>query len=145
MFSISTVASSTRMPTASAKPPSVMMLMVSPSALITQMETRIDRGIETAMMIVLRQLPRNSRIIVGGQAGGDDRFANHSADGRADEDRLIGDRLDFQLFRKSRGDGGQSFAHLLDDLERRSLPHLHDGHQTAALRRREARCWFAAR
>jgi hypothetical protein len=32
MFSISTVASSTRMPTASARPPRVMMLMVSPSA-----------------------------------------------------------------------------------------------------------------
>ena len=35
MFSIVTVASSTRMPTASARPPSVMMLMVSPSALRT--------------------------------------------------------------------------------------------------------------
>src|ERR1700757_838785 len=32
MFSIVTVASSTRMPTASARPPSVMMLSVSPSA-----------------------------------------------------------------------------------------------------------------
>src|SRR2546422_10131420 len=31
MFSTSTVASSTRMPTASASPPSVMMLMVSPT------------------------------------------------------------------------------------------------------------------
>ncbi len=63
MFSISTVASSTRMPTASASPPRVMMLMVSPSALITQMETRIESGIETAMISVLRQLPRNSRIM----------------------------------------------------------------------------------
>ena len=32
MFSMATVASSTRMPTASASPPRVMMLMVSPSA-----------------------------------------------------------------------------------------------------------------
>ena len=40
MFSISTVASSTRMPTASASPPSVMMLIVSPSALSTISETK---------------------------------------------------------------------------------------------------------
>ena len=63
MFSIVTVASSTRMPTASARPPSVMMLMVSPSKLSTMIEVRIDSGIEIAMMRVLRQLPRNSRII----------------------------------------------------------------------------------
>ncbi len=63
MFSMVTVASSTRMPTASARPPSVMMLMVSPSALSTIIEVRIDSGIETAMISVLRQLPRKSRII----------------------------------------------------------------------------------
>ena len=63
MFSIATVASSTSMPTASARPPSVMMLIVSPSALRTMIELRIDSGIETAMMTVLRQLPRNTRII----------------------------------------------------------------------------------
>ena len=63
MFSIATVASSTRMPTASARPPSVMMLIVSPSALSTMIELRIDSGIDTAMISVLRQLPRNTRII----------------------------------------------------------------------------------
>ena len=46
MFSISTVASSTRMPTASARPPSVMMLIVSPSALSTMIETKMESGIE---------------------------------------------------------------------------------------------------
>ena len=40
MFSISTVASSTRMPTASARPPSVMMLIVSPSALSTMIDDK---------------------------------------------------------------------------------------------------------
>jgi len=64
MFSMVTVASSTRMPTASASPPSVMMLMLSPKALSTQMDVRIDKGIETAMISVLRQLPRNSRIMI---------------------------------------------------------------------------------
>ena len=63
MFSTSTVASSTRMPTASASPPSVMMLMVSPIALSTISEVRIASGIEVAMMSVLRQLPRKIRII----------------------------------------------------------------------------------
>src|SRR5271155_3902521 len=63
MFSISTVASSTRMPTASASPPRVMMLIVSPSALITMIEVRIDNGMDTAMIKVLRQLPKNTRIM----------------------------------------------------------------------------------
>src|ERR1039458_7855234 len=63
MFSISTVASSTRMPTASASPPSVMMLMVSPSALSRITETKIDKGIETAMIKVGRQSPRKIRIM----------------------------------------------------------------------------------
>ena len=63
MFSISTVASSTRMPTASASPPSVMMLIVSPSADRMMSDIRIESGIETAMISVLRQLPRKSRII----------------------------------------------------------------------------------
>ena len=63
MFSIATVASSTRIPTASASPPRVMMLMVSPSANRTMIEVRIESGIEMAMISVLRQLPRNSRII----------------------------------------------------------------------------------
>ena len=63
MFSISTVASSTRMPTASARPPRVMMLMVSPRALSMRMLTRIDSGMEMAIMSVLFQFPRKIRII----------------------------------------------------------------------------------
>ena len=69
MFSMVTVASSTRMPTASARPPSVMMLMVSPSADRQKMEARIDSGIEMVMMSVLRQLPRNSSIRSAGERG----------------------------------------------------------------------------
>ena len=63
MFSIVTVASSTRMPTASARPPSVMMFSVSPIADRAMIEPRIASGIEVAMITVERQLPRNSRII----------------------------------------------------------------------------------
>ena len=62
MFSIVTVASSTRMPTASASPPRVMMLMVWPSADRQAIDARMDSGIEIVMISVLRQLPRNRRI-----------------------------------------------------------------------------------
>ena len=62
VFSISTVASSTRMPTASASPPSVITLMVSPRSLRMEMDVRIESGIEIHTMRVLRQLPRNRRI-----------------------------------------------------------------------------------
>ena len=63
MFSTSTVASSTRMPTASARPPSVITLIVCPNRLRTISEVRIESGIEMQTISVERQLPRNSRII----------------------------------------------------------------------------------
>ena len=63
MFSMVTVASSTRMPTASARPPKVMMFRVSPNAARSAIEPRMASGIEMAMITVDRQLPRNSRII----------------------------------------------------------------------------------
>ena len=59
-FSISTVASSTKMPTARDIPPSVITLSVWPSADRTMIETKIESGIETRTMSVLRQLPRKS-------------------------------------------------------------------------------------
>ncbi len=62
-FSIPTVASSTRMPTASASPPSVITLSVWPSAASPMIEHRMASGIDVAMMSVLRQLPRKSRIM----------------------------------------------------------------------------------
>ena len=63
MFSIATVASSTRMPTASARPPSVITLSVSPTAQRQMMEVSTLSGMEIATMIVERQLPRKMRII----------------------------------------------------------------------------------
>src|ERR1035437_8250092 len=64
MFSIATVASSTRMPMASANPPRVMMLMVSCSMARMLSEVRMESGMETAMMTVERQLPRKTRIMM---------------------------------------------------------------------------------
>ena len=62
MFSTSTVASSPRCRPRQSRPPSVMMLIVSPGALNTVVEVRIARGMDVAMIGVLRQLPRNVRI-----------------------------------------------------------------------------------
>jgi len=63
LFSISTVASSTRMPTASASPPRVITLSDWFRIFSTMTEVRIDRGIDVATITVLRQDLRNSRII----------------------------------------------------------------------------------
>ena len=63
MFSIETVASSTRMPTANARPPSVMMLTVC--LVIHSASTALinERGILMTTMNALRQSRRNRRII----------------------------------------------------------------------------------
>jgi hypothetical protein len=60
---IVTVPSSTNMPTASARPPRVMTLMVWPSEDRAVSENRMASGISIRMMIVERQLPRNSKIM----------------------------------------------------------------------------------
>ncbi len=63
MLSMVTVASSTSIPTASARPPKVMTLRVSPIADRVPIAPRMDSGMEVVTMRVERQLPRNSRII----------------------------------------------------------------------------------
>ncbi len=97
MFSIVTVASSTRMPTASARPPRVITLMVWPSRLSTISEVRIESGIEMQTISVLRQLPRNSRIIRPVSTAATDGLAHHAVDRRAHEERLVEQVTDVQL------------------------------------------------
>ena len=63
MLSTVTVASSTRMPTASASPPSVITFRVSPKAASAAMAASTESGIETITISVDRHEPRNSRII----------------------------------------------------------------------------------
>jgi hypothetical protein len=53
----------TNIPTAKAKPPIVIRLMVSPTKYKAISEHMMDSGIDTAMIQVVRQLPRNSKII----------------------------------------------------------------------------------
>ncbi len=55
-----TVASSTRMPTASARPPRVIRFSVWPMADSMTMENRTASGMEVMTTMVLRQLPRNT-------------------------------------------------------------------------------------
>ena len=100
MFSIATVASSTRMPTASARPPSVMMLIVSPSALSTMIDVRIDSGIDTAMITVLRQLPRNIRIITAVRHAAITASRTTPVNRGGDEHRLVGEWSDLQFGRQ---------------------------------------------
>src|SRR5580704_14969413 len=112
MLSIVTVASSTRMPTASARPPRVMMLSVSPIADSAAMAPSTDSGIEVVTIRVERQLPRNSRII-----------------------RLVADRLDFKRVGQRRLDDRQHLLDAADDVERRSgavLEHA-EQHRTIAV------------
>ena len=78
MFSIVTVESSTRIPTASASPPSVMVFSVSPRKYSTTSEVRIDSGMEIMTTRVERQEPRNSRIIRAGQCSRDGTLAQHA-------------------------------------------------------------------
>ena len=57
MFSMVTVASSTRMPTASASPPSVITLMVSPNTDSAVIDARMASGIEIVMISVDANFP----------------------------------------------------------------------------------------
>ena len=110
MFSIVTVASSTRMPTASAKPPSVMTLIVSPSADRKASDARTDSGIDTVMISVERQLPRNSRIISPVSAGGDDALADHARYRVEHQRRLVADRGELEAGRHGLLHAGQQRA-----------------------------------
>ena len=63
MFSSTTVESSTSLPIASAKPPSVMILMVPPESMRPKAPARIDSGIDRKIAKVERKLPRNTKIM----------------------------------------------------------------------------------
>ena len=74
MFSIVTVALSTSRPIASARPPSVIRLMVWPARNSPATPAAIDSGIDSDTITVFRQLPRKIRII--SETRIDDRIAS---------------------------------------------------------------------
>ena len=129
IFSIVTVASSTRMPTASANPPSVIVLMVSPIRLRTITEVRIESGIETAMMRVERQLPRKSRIIrpVSAAAITASRITPRNC--RAHKYALIAQRRDLEIGRNSLRHAREQVAYTLHHTQGRRIAGLENGDQ----------------
>ena len=52
-------------------------------------EVRIDSGMETVTISVLRQLPRNSRIMAAGEQPRDQAFCHDAVDRGLDEHRLV--------------------------------------------------------
>src|SRR5271170_1318173 len=131
IFSIVTVASSTRIPTARARPPSVMMLMVSCRKLNTMTEVRMDNGIEIAMITVLPAAQEDENHQTS-KRGGDDSLTNHPSDCSAHEDGLIGKGLNLQFRRKSLGHTWKKLSHTFDDIDRGRVSGLENGDQRAA-------------
>ncbi len=84
------------------------------------------------MMSVLRQLPRNNRIMIAVERGNND-YADHSADSGAHEQGLVGDWFYLERGRQRGGNLRQHAAHLLDDIERRGAANFQDAQQRAAL------------
>ena len=89
MFSIATVASSTRMPTASARPPSVMTLIVWPapqSAITARQQRERDRDDDDAGAAPVAQKDQHHQ---SGQQRANRRFAQHRLKRRRNVPRLI--------------------------------------------------------
>ena len=133
IFSISTVASSTKTPTASARPPSVMMLMVSPSTLSSRSEVRIDSGMEMQMISVLRQLPRNTRIMIDVSAAAMRPSRTDSIQRGLHKDGLIGKRPYHQFRGQGGRDGRKSSADAGNDGECGCIAGLLNRQQRASL------------
>ena len=108
------------MPTASARPPKVIRLIVSPSALRIAIELRTESGIDSAMISVLRQEPRNSRIISAVSAAAIMPSFTTSPIAAAHKQRLIGKFLHVQFRRQLLRIRGMAALTRLHDVERRS-------------------------
>src|SRR6266536_3081237 len=89
MFSMATVASSTRMPTASARPPSVMTLMVWPAPHNAITAASSAKGMVTTTMPALRQSRRKTSTINSRQKCSEPRLTKHGLERRRDVARLI--------------------------------------------------------
>ena len=99
------------------------MLMVSPRALSTRMEVRIESGMETAMISVLRQLPRKSRIISPVRHAAMTASRMTPLHGSPHEDGLIRQRLNLQLRRQGLSDTRQQVPRMpCHDIEVEALP-----------------------
>ena len=133
MFSIITVASSTRMPTASARPPSVMTLMVWPSQDSTRIEVRMESGMEVATIRVERQLPTNSRTAMPARTRRGHHLLHHVLDRGAHEAGGVVERRDRDAGRQRLEQLRQLGPHAADDGQRRGVAGLQDLEQDRLL------------
>ena len=97
VFSISTVASSTRMPTASASPPSVITLMVSPQRRQDDERCRNRKRNGNANDEGRPPRAQEQQDHQAGERSGDQRFADDLIDAGAHKDRLVKQRRDLQI------------------------------------------------
>ena len=131
MFSMVTVASSTRMPTASARPPSVMTLMVWPSTDSAINEQSTASGIETVMIRVERQLPRKTRIINPVSVAAINPSRTTAATDDLTNCGLVPDEGQVDPGREGRFNRRQARLDAVDDVERGGGADLEDRHQNA--------------
>src|SRR5205809_2022978 len=124
VFSISTVASSTRIPTASASPPSVITLSVSPRSDSVITETRMASGIDTTITSVERHEPRKRRIMIPVSAAAMTASRRTPcSDARTNTDSA---KSGLTSSGERRLDAGQGVLHALDDVEGRGGRGLQD-------------------
>ena len=144
MFSISPSHRPPGCPTASASPPSVMMLIVSPSAESISSEQRIDSGIEMATINVERQLPRKIRIITAVRQAA--IIASRTTPRIADRTKigLIRDRPNLQRGGSCASICGKMLQDAGDDVQRRCVARLLDASSAPSAGHRLARYWSAA-
>ena len=102
VFSISTVASSTRMPTARASPPRVITLMVWPNRLSTDKRSENRQRNGDADDDRAPNASQEQQNHQPSKTGGDQSFAENASNGRANEDRLIGQSNHLELWRNVR-------------------------------------------
>ena len=134
MFSISTVASSTRMPTASASPPSVITLSVWPSGLRIddrREDRQRDRDHDDERAAPTAEKEQDHR---GREQRGDDAFVHDAVDRRAHEDRLVEQLGHHETGRRRCAHSRKERLDLIDDVKRR---------RAAVFQNREQRGWAA--
>jgi hypothetical protein len=133
MFSISTVASSTRMPTASARPPSVIDIDGRAERAHAEQrdddrERDADRDDDRAAQASQEQQDHGRR-----EDGGDEALDDEAVDGARDERGLIGEELDVEALGRGGANGGHERLHSRGHLGGRSAAGLHDAEHDGAL------------
>ena len=126
MFSISTVASSTRMPTASASPPSVIRLIVCPDTHSATIAARSANGMFSTTTSALRQSRRNSSTISPVSTAPSSPSSVRPADRARDVGRLVELEADLDVRRQHGLELRQVLLDEVDDGERRGVGPLGD-------------------